>query len=109
MARNLRDKIRLLIQDSYDLQQESVVSKIERLVEEELNLAEQEREFNYQDLCQIQSVAVNEFVNLRHDQAAVGRLFQDPDAVRVLCIVNATIGFLRQRGFLSTILKYNKK
>jgi hypothetical protein len=28
---------------------------------------------------------------------------------RVLCIVNATIGFLRQRGHMQTLIKYNKK
>lgn len=109
MARNIRDKLRLAIQDSYDLRTEDVLSKLERLFIEELELMQVEREFNYQDLCYIQSVAVQEFNNLRHDKESLGRLFSDPEQVRNLCVVNATVGFLRQKGFLPTILKYTKK
>ena len=109
MARNLRDKLRLAIQDSYDLRKEDVIIKLERLFNEELALAESEREFNYEDLCHINSVAVQEFLSLRHDQSALGKLFQQPELVRNLCIVNATVAFLRQRGFLSTVMRYTKK
>lgn len=109
MARNLRDKLRLIIDDAYDLQQEVVLNKLEALVKEELQLREEERLFDYQDLCYIKSVATQEFVNLRHDKESLGKLFQEPETVRLLCIVNATVGFLRSKGFLPMILKYTKK
>lgn len=108
MARNLRDKIRLLIADAYDLQQETVISKIEALITDELKLRDEERLFDHQDLCYIQSVATQEFVQLRHDKETLGRLFQEPEMVRSLCIVNATIGFLRSKGLLPAILRYKK-
>lgn len=109
MARNIRDKLRLAVQDAYDLKSEEILTKLERLFIEELDLMQVEREFNYQDLCYIQSVAVQEFNTLRHDKESLGRVFSEPELVRNLCVVNATVGFLRQRGFLSTILKYTKK
>lgn len=108
MARNLRDKLRLIIEDAYDLQQETVLTKLEALVKEELALREEERLFDYQDLCYIKSVATQEFVNLRHDQGSLGRLFQEPESVRILCIINATVGFLRQKGLLPAIIRYKK-
>lgn len=108
MARNLRDKIRTIVQDAYDLRQESVVTKIESLIKEELQLREEEREITYQDLTYIQSVASQEFSSMRMDQEALGRIHGDHSLMRTLCLVNAMVGFLRQRGFMTAILKYKK-
>lgn len=109
MARNLRDKLLLVIQDCYDLRQESVVSKLEDLIKDELRLREEEREIDYQDLNYIQSVASSDYVTMRFDKELLGKLFQDQNMVRTLCIVNATVGFLRQKGLLPAVVKYRKK
>src|SRR5690606_5054607 len=108
MSRNLRDKIRLIVRDAYDLRQESVVTQIENLIKEELGLREEERAINYQDLTYINSVAAQELTQMRVDQEAIGKVHGDQPMLRTLCIVNATVGFLRQRGLMTALVKYKK-
>ncbi len=106
--RNLRDKIRALVGDAYDLRMESVVTRIENLVKDELALRDEERQINFQDLNLIQSDAVGEFTRIRMDQDSLGRIAGDDALVRTLCVVNATVSFLRSKGHTTAILRYKK-
>lgn len=109
MARNLRDKIRAIINDSYDIRQESLVTKIENLVKDELQLRDEERSLTPQDVMLIQSNATKEFSEMRMDQEALGYIHGDQGAVRALCLINATVSFLRLKGLTSALLVYKKK
>lgn len=108
MARNLRDKIRVLLGDAYDIRQESMITKIENLIKEELQLKDEERDITYQDLAYVQDLAVQEYSKMRMDQEALGYIQGDAGLIRTLCSINATVVFLRKQGLLSCILKYKK-
>lgn len=109
MARNLREKIKSLVNDAYDLRSESIVTKIENLVKEELNLRDEERTYEYEDLVKIQADASRQYVDIAVSQEAVGNITGDQASLRAMCLVDATVGFLRSKGLLSSILKYKKK
>lgn len=108
MARNLREKIHAIVNDAYDLRQPSVITKIENLIKDEMQLRDEEREITHYDLTYIQSVAVKEMTDMRLDAEHLGKIAGDQGLVRTLCFVNAITGFLRQRGLLSALLKYKK-
>lgn len=108
MARNLREKLFAILNDSYDLRQESLVTKLENLLKEELELKQEERLLTYQDIVYIQSVAVKEFVDLNPSEQSIGKLAYDQDMMKHLCLINATILFLRGKGLLSSTFKYKK-
>lgn len=108
MARNLRDKIRAIVNDSYDIRQESVVTKIENLIKDELQLRDEERTLTPQDVMLIKSTASKEFADMRLDQEFLGYLHGDQESVRTLCLINATVSFLRMKGLTSALLTYKK-
>ena len=108
MARNLRDKIRTLVQDAYDLRQESVVTKIENLIKDEMQLRDEERDLTYYDLVYIKSLAVQEFTAMNMTEPTLGKLTGDQEMIRLLCLVNAINGFLRSKGLTPAIFKYKK-
>lgn len=108
MARNLREKICTIVNDSYDLRRESVVTRIENLIKDELQLRDEERDLTYQDLTYIQSVAAREFTEMRLSEDAIGKLAGEQSMIRTLCLVNATVSFLRSRGLLHSLFRYKK-
>lgn len=108
MARNLREKIHAILNDSYDIRRESVVTKIERLIMEELELRNEERDINYQDVSLIQSMAAKEFTQMRTDEGALGKVSGDQPMIRTLCLFNATISFLRSKGLLYSTFRFKK-
>jgi hypothetical protein len=110
MPRNLREKIAAIVNDAYDLRQESVITKLENLVKEELEMKDQDRVLTYHDLTVIRSMAVQEFTNMNMSPSAVGsRLAGDQETVRFLCIVNAVISFLRSKQLINFKFNYEKK
>lgn len=108
MARNLREKIHAILNDSYDIRRESVVTKIENLIKEELSLKEEERQLNYQDVSFIQSVAARNFVDRRTDEGAIGKMAGDQPMIRTLCMFDAVVSFLRSKGLLSATFIFKK-
>lgn len=108
MARNLKEKIHAILNDSYDIRRESVVTKIERLLIEELELRNEEREINYQDIGFIQSMAAKSFVEMRTDEGAIGKMSGDQPMIRTLCLFDATVSFLRSKGFLYSTFRFKK-
>jgi hypothetical protein len=109
MARNLREKIQALVNDAYDLQAPSTVTLIENLIKEELELKNEERTFDFYDLNLINSMAIKEFTDMNPSFSGIGRIAGDEPMVRTLCVVKATVSFLRNKGLLSALLRYEKK
>lgn len=108
MSRNLREKIRAAVADAYDLRDEAVVTRLEKLINEELALVVEDRHISYYDLRYIESVAAQEFVNMRMDEEKIGKLSEDKPLIRVLCMVHAVNSYLKQKGLLSATIVYKK-
>lgn len=108
MARNLREKIAAVVQDVYDLRQDSAVTKIENLIKDELQLRDQERDITYYDLTYIKSLAVKEFTDMNMTEPTLGKLTGDQEMIRILCLLNALNSFMRSKGLTPVIFKYKK-
>ena len=108
MPRNLREKIHAILNDGSDLRPESTVTRIENLVKDELELRNEERSLTYQDLSMIQSFAAREFTSMRMDEQVLGKMSGDQPMIRTLCLVNATVSFLRSKGLLHSTFRYKK-
>lgn len=108
MSRNIREKIFAIVNDTYDIRREDTVSAIERLIKDELELRDQEREVTYYDMVQIQSLAVKEYSNLRMNEDTLGKMSGDQGLIRTLCVFNATVAFLRSKKLLYSLFRYKK-
>ena len=107
MPRNLREKIAAVVNDAYDLRQESVITKLENLVKEELEMRDQERLLTYHDLTVVKSMAVQEFTSMNMSPTSVGsKLAGDQETIRFLCLFNAVIAFLRSKQLINFRLTY---
>ena len=108
MARNLREKISAVVNDAYDLRKESVITRIENLIKDELALQQEDRTISYYDLYDIQSSAIKNFVDMNMTEESLGKLAGDQPMIRTLCLVNSVVGLFRSKGFLNAVIKYEK-
>lgn len=110
MARNLREKIALIVNDAYDLRQVAVITKLENLFKEELALKDEDRVLTYHDLFTIKSSATQNYTNMNMSTAGLGeKLANDRELVRTLCMIDAVVGFMRLKKLINFKFEYEKK
>lgn len=108
MSNSLRDKIRSLVEEAYDLRKESVITKIEQLVEEEVALSKEEYKIGYKDLMLINSSANKHMTEMDLGPESLGKIHGDQSLIRTLCFTNSVVSFLRSKGLLRSLVSFSR-
>lgn len=110
MPRNIREKISAIVNDAYDLRQESVITRLENLIKDELQMRDEDRVLTYHDICVIKSAATSEYTKMNLTKDGIGsKMYGDGEAIRFLCIFNAVISFLRSKNLINFKFDYERK
>lgn len=106
MPRNLQNKIYTLLDDIEDLDRHEAAKRIEALVKEEINFQKIEHVIGRHDLSVISSKAVQTFIDT--DPRNFGQYSADSEKHRAWCFVDATVNFLKNKGLISCVIRYDK-
>lgn len=108
MAKNLREKLALVLEDTETVSKGIRLDRLVRVYLDELELLEIEHTFSPQDLNHVNSLAGVEYAETYPTKEKLGYISSDPSMIRTLCMVHGVVGMLRNKGLIKFTVKYRK-
>lgn len=109
MAKNLREKLALVLEDTETVSKETRLNRLVRVYLDELELLEAEHAFSPQDMNHVNSLAGSEYAELYPTKENLGYIASDPSMIRTLCMIKGVVGMLRHKGLIKFTVKYRKE
>ena len=100
MSRNLREKLSVVLDEIADLHKIEALKVLERMVSQELEFLEIERELEHYDLNLIRDKAAYNWQYFNRNDYKDTCLNSNEELIRTYCYVEAVIGHLRSKGLI---------
>lgn len=106
MPKNLKSKILIILEEGETLSRLETATRLEQLMQDELNFLHTEHTIGKRDLNEIKSKAVDSW--LKVDPKSFGQEgYGVSDEMRAWAYVDSVISFLRRKGLITFLLNFD--